>query len=148
MKQFVLLSLLLLLSMRSYGQFTMRAEGVKVENACRGNYVHFLISGKARPKESMETIEKRLNETVFFAKENPALQATPAIQFVVNCKGEVGGGFHVVTRSGNAALDEQLIEFFKTVHAWEAGKLKKKTVDSWYMWRLQIANGRFDILNQ
>ncbi len=61
---------------------------------------------------------------------------------------KIGGGFHVVTKSGNEDLDNELIKFFKTVKNWKAGrKNKKKTVDSWYMWRLEIKNSYINILN-
>ncbi len=62
--------------------------------------------------------------------------------------GEVGGGFHIVKESGSTLLDNELIEFFKTITNWEAGrKNKRKTVDSWYMWRMKIQDGHIEILN-
>ena len=100
-------------------------------------------------KSCIEVIQKRLNETISFAKNNPSFEGKPAIQFVVNCKGEIGDGFHIVTKSGNDELDKELMEFFKTIKEWNAGKInKKKTVDSWYMWRLEIKDGSITILNR
>jgi len=137
----------------SYGQMVMSAEGITPDNVCKPNTVYFLTGlnaeVRAKPIESIEVIQKRLNETVSFAKANPSFEGKPAIQFAVNCKGEVGGGFHVVTKSGNEELDKELMEFFKTVTEWNAGKIsKKKTVDSWYMWRLEIKDGNITVLNR
>jgi len=126
----------------------MSAEGVETDNVCKPNEVYFLMTGKAKPIESLEIIEKRLNETVSFAKNNPSFEGKSSIQFAVNCKGEIGGGFHVVTKSGNDELDQELMEFFKTIKEWNAGKIDKKTVDSWYMWRLEIKDGNIVILNK
>jgi len=131
----------------------MSAEGVIADNVCNPNTIYFLTglnnTSKARPVESIEIIQERLNETITFARNNLAFEGKPAIQFAVNCKGEIGGGFHVVTKSGNDELDQELIEFFKTVKEWNAGKInKKKTVDSWYMWRMEIKDGKITILNR
>jgi len=148
MKKIFYLAFFLLLGISSFGQMIMSAEGIYPENVCKPNTVYFLMSNKARPIESIDTIEIRLNNVVKFAKENPDFEAKPAIQLAINCKGEIGGGFHVVTKSGNEELDKELIEFFKTIKDWKAGKKnKRKTVDSWYMWRLEIKNGEIDILN-
>lgn len=148
MKRILYLSFFLLFGINSFGQMIMSAEGIYPENVCEPNTVYFLMSNKARPIESIDTIEVRLNSVVKYAKENPNFEAKSSIQLAINCKGEIGGGFHVVTKSGNEELDKELIEFFKTIKDWTAGKKnKRKTVDSWYMWRLEIKNGEIDILN-
>ena len=148
MKHLLLFLIFLVISVSSIGQMIMSAEGVKPDNACNPDYVYFLMERRARPVESIDSIEIRLNETITFAKDNPDFTGNCAIQFVVNCNGQVGGGFHVVTKSGNDKLESDLIEFFKTIEDWKAGKKnKKKTVDSWYMWRLEIKNGMIDIQN-
>ena len=49
----------------------------------------------------------------FLLQKNPSFEGKPAIQFAVNCKGEIDGGFHVVTKSGNDELDKELMEFLK-----------------------------------
>jgi hypothetical protein len=125
----------------------MSAEGVNPDNVCKPNTVYFLMEKKARPVESIDSIEIRLNNAVLFAKQNTTFDSKAAIQFAVNCNGEIGGGFHVVTKSGNDNLDNELIEFFKTIKTWKAGMIRKKNVDSWYMWRLEIKNGYIDITN-
>ena len=125
----------------------MTAEGIKADNVCRSNSIYFLMERKARPVQAMDSIELRLNQTIMYAKENPAFESKPAIQFAVNCKGEVGGGFHMVTKSGNDDLDAELISFFKDINGWQPGFIRKKAVDSWYMWRLEIRNGYIDIVN-
>ena len=153
MKRIVQVIFFLSISCYSYGQMIMSAEGVIADNVCNPNTIYFLTglnnTSKARPVESIEIIQERLNETITFARNNLAFEGKPAIQFAVNCKGEIGGGFHVVTKSGNDELDQELIEFFKTVKEWNAGKInKKKTVDSWYMWRMEIKDGKITILNR
>lgn len=126
----------------------MSAKGVNPDNVCNANSVYFLMERKARPIEPVDSIEMRINKVVLFAKNNPSFEGKSSIQFAVNCNGEIGGGFHLVTKSGNEDLDKELIEFFKTVKDWKAGKKnKRKTVDSWFMWRLEIKNGIIDIKN-
>ena len=152
MKRIIQVLLFLSVGYYSYGQMIMSAEGVTADNVCTPNNIYFLTglnkSIRARPIESIETIQKRLNEAISFAKNNPSFEGKPAIQHAVNCKGEIGGGFHIVTKSGNDELDKELMEFFKTVKEWNAGKIsKKKTVDSWYMWRLEIKDGNIAIMN-
>jgi len=148
MKNLFHLTIFFLLSLPSFGQMVMTVQGVTPENVCNPNAVYFLMEGKARPMELMDSIQARLNNQTPFAKENPSLESKVSIQFAVNCKGEIGGGFHVVTKSGNDTFDNELIEFFKTIKKWNAGKIKKKTVDSWYMWRLEVKNGNITILNK
>lgn len=147
MKRIILLLIICLISIHSFGQMVMSAEGVNPDNVCKPNTVYFLMEKKARPVESIDSIEIRLNNAVLFAKQNTTFDSKAAIQFAVNCNGEIGGGFHVVTKSGNDNLDNELIEFFKTIKTWKAGMIRKKNVDSWYMWRLEIKNGYIDITN-
>jgi hypothetical protein len=147
MKQISLLVSAILISIQSFGQMILSAEGINPDNVCKPNTVYFLTENRARPIESIDSIEISINNTVLFAKQNPTFKASPSIQFAVNCNGEIGGGFHVVTKSGNDALDNELIEFFKTIKLWKAGMIKKKPVDSWYMWRLEIKDGYIDITN-
>ncbi len=137
---------ILFISLQTFGQMVMSAEGINPENVCKPNTVYFLMTDKAKPIESIDSIEVRLNQTIKFVKENPSFESKPAIQLAINCNGEIGGGFHNVTKSGNDALDRELIEFFKTVTTWMPGRIKNKTVDSWYMWRMEIKNGHIDIL--
>jgi hypothetical protein len=147
MKKLIPLLVFCLMGSNSFGQMIMSAQGINPENVCKPNTVYFLMEKRAKPIESIDSIETRLNQAIMFAKQNPKFEGKPAIQFAVNCNGEIGGGFHVVTKSGNDALDNELIEFFKSVKEWKAGMIKKKTVDSWYMWRLEIKNGYIDISN-
>lgn len=148
MRRLLQLTILSLICFQSFGQMVMTAEGVNPENICKPNTVYFLMENKARPIEPIDSIQIKLNEAVKFAKENPSFESKSSIQFAVNCNGEIGGGFHVVTKSGNEDLDNELINFFKTIKDWKAGKIKKKSVDSWYMWRLEIKNGNITILNK
>jgi hypothetical protein len=146
MKKTLTFLAIVMIGLQTFGQMVMSAEGVIPEKVCKPNTVYFLLTDKAKPVESIDSIEIRINQTIQFVKENPSFESNPSVQFAVNCNGEIGGGFHIVIKSGNDILDQELIEFFKTVTAWKPGKIKKKTVDSWYMWRLEIKNGHIDIL--
>lgn len=132
----------------------MNANGIEPDNICKPNSVYFLTGlkskeVKAKPIESIELIQEKLNAKISFAKENPSFEGKSSIQLAINCNGEIGGGFHVVIESGNEILDNELVDFFKTITEWKAGKIgKNKTVDSWYMWRLEIKNGNIFILNR
>ena len=148
MKRFINLTFISLFSIQSFGQMIMNASGVNPENVCKPNTVYFLTENRAKPLEPIDSIEAKLNAAIKSAIENPTFEGKAAIQFAVNCQGQVGGGFHVVTKSGDDTLDNKLIDFFKTVKNWQAGKIRKKTVDSWYMWRLEIKNGHITILNK
>jgi hypothetical protein len=148
MRKIIYLAFISLLSIQSFGQMIMSASGVNPENVCKPNTVYFLSENRAKPLEPMDSIEVSLNSEIKFAIENPTFNGNAAIQFAVNCQGQVGGGFHMVTKSGNDILDNKLIDFFKTIKKWQAGKIRKKTVDSWYMWRLEIKNGHITILNK
>ena len=148
MKTLFQLIVFLLISTQSIAQLILQAEGIKPENVCNPNSVYFLMERKARPVESIDSIELKLNKVVTFVSENKRFNAKPSIQCAINCKGELGGGFHMVIESDNEKLDEELLNFFKTIVEWKAGKKnKKKTVDSWYMWRMEIKDGYIDILN-
>jgi len=130
MKHIIQVLFFLSVSCYSYGQMIMSAEGVTADNVCKPSNIYFLTglekTIRARPVEAIESIQKKLNETISFARNNPSFEGKPAIQHAVSCKGEIGGGFHIVTKSGNDELDKELMEFFKNVKDWNAGKISKK----------------------
>ncbi len=146
MKKPITVLVFALIGLQSFGQMIMSADGINPENVCKPNTVYFLMTDKAKPIEPIDSIEARINQTIKFVKENPSFESKPSVQLAINCNGEIGGGFHNVIKSGNDGLDKELIDFFKTVTAWKPGKRKKKPVDSWYMWRMEIKNGHIDIL--
>lgn len=146
MKKPITILVFALVGLQSFGQMIMSADGINPENVCKPNTVYFLMTDKAKPIEPIDSIESRINQTIKFVKENPSFESKPSVQLAINCNGEIGGGFHNVIKSGNDGLDKELIDFFKTVTAWKPGKRKKKPVDSWYMWRMEIKNGHIDIL--
>lgn len=146
MKKPITILVFTLIGLQSFGQMIMSADGINPENVCKPNTVYFLMTDKAKPIEPIDSIEARINQTIKFVKENPSFESKPSVQLAINCNGEIGGGFHNVIKSGNDGLDKELIEFFKTVTAWKPGKRKKKPVDSWYMWRMEIKSGYIDIL--
>jgi hypothetical protein len=147
MKAVMKLLVLVLFSNVVNGQMVLNPQGVTTDNICTPNTVYYFLPDKPRPVESYDTIEARLNKDVSFAKENPGFKANPTLQFAVNCKGEPGGGFHMINSSGNSEVDRDLIDFFKTIEKWNPGKLKETPVDSWFLWNIDIKNGFFYILN-
>jgi len=128
------------------GQIIVGAEGVHPENACAPGSIYYLPANSAKPLERIDSIEERLNKIVSL-KQYPLLETKASIQFVVNCRAELGGGFHIVTSTGDNSIDTELLNFFKTIGKWKPGVVENKPVDSWYMWRLSVKNGRIAILN-
>ena len=145
MKKSLLISLFIAFGFQLYGQMIMSAEGVTPDNACKPDAIYFLFERKARPIEPKDSIEIRLNEIISPIDES--LKAEFSIQCVINCQGELGGGFHTVNSSGDKTIDKNVTEFLMTITEWKPGrKNKKKTVDSWYMWRFEISDGYISIL--
>ena len=145
-KSIVIFLFFCVMSLSAAAQIIVGAEGIHPENACAPESIYYLTENKAKPLERIDSIEARLNAKVSL-KQYPSLEASASIQFVVNCRSELGGGFHIVTSTGNASLDASLLSFFKTIVKWKAGVVGNKAVDSWYMWRLSIKNGRMIIVN-
>jgi len=134
------------INLSAAGQIIVGAEGIHPENACASETIYYLTENKATPLERIDSIETRLNK-IASLKQYPSLETKASIQLVVNCRAELGGGFHIVTSTGNASLDADLVNFFKTIAKWKAGVVGNKPVDSWYMWRLSIKNGHVVIVN-
>lgn len=133
-------------SLSAAAQIIIGAEGIRPENACTPDAIYYLTENKAKPLESIDSVEARVNRFVS-AKQYSLRETNASIQFVVNCRAELGGGFHMVISTGNNALDTELLNFFKTVMKWKAGAVGNKPVDSWYMWRLSIKNSHIAIVN-
>ena len=148
MKKIFQIAFFFLIGSQAFGQMILKVPGVTAEKACNPDSVYFLMTDKSHPAEKIDTLKARINKKISFAKENPTFKANVAIQCCVNCKGEMGGGLHIVDKSGNEALDKELLAFFKTVKKWNVGKFKGKAVDCWYMWRVEIANGYINITNR
>lgn len=148
MKKIIQCIVLIVICFQSYGQKIVTFKGIFPENVCVKNAVYFLPTGKAKPTEPIPSIEARLNKAIPFIKDHFDIKSKPAIQLAINCKGEIGGGFQIVTSSGNDEIDKEIIKFLKTVTSWKPGLLKKKPVDSWYLWKMEIKDGYIDILNQ
>jgi hypothetical protein len=139
MKNLFLL-LFLAIGFQLSGQMIMSAEGVSPDNACNPNEIYFLFERKPRPVEPKDTIEVRLNNSISISSDSKNIEFS--IQCVINCNGELGGGFHTVNSSGNEDLEEAVTDFLKTITEWHPGrKNKRKTVDSWYMWRFELSEG-------
>lgn len=148
MKRLIQLSFAMLLCSQAFGQLLLKVPGVTPDKVCVPDTVYFMMGNKAKPVDTYDTIEARLNREVKYAKNNPEFKASVSIQGAVNCKGEPGGGLHIVNSSGNEQLDKQLLAFLAKVDKWKPAKLKGKNVDSWVMWNIEIAKGFIDIGNR
>lgn len=147
MKRIIFLAILLVSALQIKAQMIMSAEGINPENACNPGAVYFLFERKARPVEPKDSIERRLNEVVCATQDYELSESEFSIQCVINCKGEPGGGFHIVKSSGDIVFDNAVMDYLKTVTKWIPGKKnKRKVVDSWYMWRFRIEDGYIRIL--
>ena len=48
-------------------------------------------------------------------------------------------------KTKDPVLDEQVVNVFKTLTSWKAGKLNGKNVDSMKLWSFEIADGKITI---
>lgn len=144
MKSLITIFVIFLFYGNLFGQdktpIVMTVEGIKPEHICVENTVYFILSQDAKPVESKDSIYKRLNNSIQYLKEHPKYKRKIAILHAVNCKGEFGGGIHILKPS-NKELEDQLIAFFNKINEWIPGKVDGKEVDSWYMWDLVIKKG-------
>lgn len=148
MKSITLLLISILSVFQVFGQMVMTKKGITPENVCHPDSIYYFLPEKPHPLESRDSIKIRLNTIVPFAKQNPEFKGNPSIQLAINCKGENGGGFNIISSSGNSDLDTALINFLKTINNWKPGKLKEGNVDSWFLWNIMINNGIIEIMNR
>ena len=90
------------------------------------------------------TIERRLNSEVEFLKDKPGYKDEGMVSIIINCKGEVVQ-CKIDNKSKSPILDEQVINVFKTLTTWKAGKLKGKEVDSLKLWSFKIKDGKITL---
>jgi hypothetical protein len=89
---------------------------------------------------SKEQIIARLNSEVQFLKDNPEYEDKGMIGLIINCKGEVVQ-CKMDNRTKSAELDRQIEAVFNTLGEWQAGKFKKKAVDSSRLFSFKILSG-------
>jgi len=117
----------------------------KIEGICNDKEVYVIfgsLKGQIEPKCSLTTeeIQNLLNEKVMFLKANPKFKGKGMIGVYINCEGkplkwEIDG------KTKSDELDRQLLDIFKTLENWTAGKLNGNTVDARVLISYKIKNG-------
>lgn len=147
MKKISLLLLFTKLSLLSFSQFVARAEiKENIEGICDIKNVYALLEMFKEQKEAVcsvkdREIEKMLNDSVQYIKDKPDYKDKGMVSLIINCKGEVVQ-CKIDNKTKSPLLDEQVVNVFKTLTSWRAGKLNGKNVDSLKLWSFEISDGK------
>jgi len=147
MKKIILALALIQFSLCSYSQLVARAEiKEKIDGICDIKNVYSLFPMFGDQKEAIcpvpdSIIEERLNKEVEFLKDKPDYKDKGMISVIINCKGEVVR-CQIDNKSKSPVLDEQVVNVFKTLTSWKAGKLNGKDVDSLRLWSFEVKKGK------
>ena len=122
----------------------------KIEGMCNIKNVYTLLPMFGDQVEAVcsiadSAIEGKLNREVAFLKDNPGYNDKEMVSILINCKGEA---VQCTTdnKTASPVLDEQIVNVFKTLTSWKAGKLNGKKVDSMRLWSFEIKDGKI-VLN-
>ena len=147
MKKVSLLLLFTKLSLLSFSQLVARAEiKENIEGICDIKNVYALLEMFKEQKEAVcsvkdPEIEKMLNDSVQYIKDKPGYKDKGMVSLIINCKGEVVQ-CKIDNKTKSLLLDEQVVNVFKTLTSWKAGKLNGKNVDSLKLWSFEISDGK------
>lgn len=150
MKKITFLILLLQLSVSSFSQFVARADIKEdIPGLCDKSNVYALLPMLGDQKEAIcatkeSEIEKMLNDSVQFIKDKPDLKDKGMVSLIINCKGDVVQ-CKIDNKTKSPVLDEQVVNVFKTLTSWKAGKLNGKKVDSIKLWSFEISDGKITL---
>ncbi len=150
MKKISSLLVLFLISVSAYTQFVARAEiKEKIEGICDIKNVYTLFPMFGDQVEAVcsvadSTIEAKLNKEVEFLKDKPNYKDKGMVSIIINCKGEVVQ-CKIDNETKSTVLDEQVVNIFKTLTSWKAGKLNGKEVDSLRLWSFEIKKGKLTL---
>jgi len=150
MKKIILALALIQLSLCSYSQLVARAEiKEKIDGICNIKNVYSLFPMFGDQKEAIcpvpdSIIEERLNKEVEFLKDKPDYKDKGMVSIIINCKGEVVR-CQIDNKSKSPVLDEQVVNVFKTLTSWKAGKLNGKDVDSLRLWSFEVKKGKITL---
>lgn len=150
MKKIIVALLLVQLSLSSFAQFVARAEIKEdVQGICDKKNVFALMGMLKGQKEAVcavkePEIEKALNDSIQFLKDNPDYKDKGMVSIIINCKGEVVQ-CKMDNKTKSTVLDEQIVNVFKTLTSWKAGTLDGKNVDSIKLWSFEIKNGKLKL---
>jgi len=150
MKKIFLLFVLILASLLTFSQMVARVEmKEKIEGICDPKNVYSLFPMFGDQKTAVcdvpdSEIEERLNKEVQFLKDNPTYEDKGMVGIFINCKGEAVQ-CKIDNKTKSPVLDEQIVNVFKTLTSWKAGKLNGKKVDSLTLWSFNIKDGKLTL---
>ena len=135
MKKTLLTISIVFLGLRGHAQLIATVEMKdSIEGICNNKEVYGLFdgfTGQVEPKCSLTKaeIQNLINEKVVFLKTNPKFKGKGMVGVYINCKGEALN-WEISVKTKNEELDRQLLDIFKTLQNWTAGKLNGNSVDS------------------
>jgi hypothetical protein len=147
MKKILTVLVLIQISLSAYTQIVARAEiKEKIDGICDIKNVYTLFPMFGDQVEAVcsvpdSTIEGKLNRDVEFLRDNPKYNDKGMVSIIINCKGEVVQ-CKIDNETKSPILDEQIVNVFKTLTSWKAGKLNGKEVDSLRLWSFEIKKGK------
>lgn len=150
MKKIFFVLLLIQLGMLSYSQMVAKVEiKEKIEGLCDRKNVYSLFPMFGDQVEAVcsvpdSIIQERLNNEVQFLKDKPDYNDKGMVSILINCKGQVVQ-CKIDNNSKSPVLDDQVVNVFKTLTTWKAGKLNGKEVDSMRLWSFEIKNGKLTL---
>ncbi|HMK25274.1 MAG TPA: hypothetical protein VK483_04525 [Chitinophagaceae bacterium] len=150
MKKILIVATLIQLSLYSYGQLVARVEMKEnIDGVCDIKNVYTLFPMFGDQKEAIcsvpdSAIEEMLNKEVDFIKDNPRYNDKGMVNIIINCKGEVVQ-CKTDNKSKSAVLDEQILNVFKKLTSWKAGKLNGIEVDSMRLFSFEIKKGKIKL---
>ncbi len=120
-----------------------------IDGICNQNEVYGLFDGsdgqtEAKCALTKNQIEALLNEKVDFLVKNPQYKDKGQIGCFINCEGTVVE-WDISLNSKDADLDQQILEIFKSLSNWTAGKLNGKNVDSRLLFKYKIKKGQLSL---
>lgn len=147
MPRLILSILFLALCYSSSGQFIARMQVKEpIPGLCDQKNVYALFPGFKGQQEavcpvSKDVILQRLNNEVKFLQKNPQYEDKGMIGLIINCKGEVVQ-CKMDNKTRSRELDAQIEAVFNSLGQWEAGKLKRKPVDTSKLFSFVIKDGK------
>ena len=146
MKKIILVLFLIQFCLFSYSQMVAKVEMKEnIEGICDNKNVYTLFPMFGDQVEAVcsvpdSIIQENLNKEIEFLKDKPNYKDKGMVSIFINCKGQVVQ-CKIDNRSKSPALDEQVVNVFKKLTSWKAGKLNGKEVDSMRLWSFEIKKG-------
>jgi hypothetical protein len=150
MKKIFLVLLLVQSAVFSYSQMVAKVEMKEnIDGICDNKNVYSLFpmfgdQVEAECSVADSVIQERLNNEVQFLKDNPNYKDKGMVSIFINCKGQVVQ-CKTDNKTKSPVLDEQVVNVFKTLTSFKAGKLNGKEVDSLRLWSFEIKKGKLTL---